>query len=167
LLKQGVRTKEEADWLRWEMRYERRIARCRKRSQNLRKETYLRAVRELRQHYVEFVFEDERIHDPTRKRQTIRELQTDEQMRHRARSNRDLAARYEFTQICERYGAEILTVSARNTTRECPECGNLDENTAELLLACSGCGKVRDKDFGARQVILRRSYEPLADMAAE
>lgn len=156
----GVRTEEEADWLRWEMRQERRIAKRRKRVTNLRKEVYLRAVRDLRQRYAEFAFEDEVV-------ASLKRLQKDEQTRRRARANRDLASRYEFFELCERFGAEVIMVSARNTTRECPECGHLDENTAELLMACSGCGTVRDKDFGAARVILRRSYGPLANRAAE
>jgi len=80
----------------------------------------------------------------------------------RKRANRDVSARYEFTQLCERFGADVITVSARNTTRECPSCGHLDENTADLLIACSGCGVARDKDFGAAVVILHRGKEALA-----
>jgi len=167
LLALGVRREEEADWLRWEMRYERRIMRRRKRFQNLRRETYLLAVRELRRRYDVFAFEDERVHDSTGKRRSIRSLQTDDQMRRRARANRDLCARHLFVEICERFGAKIVSVSARNTTRECPECGHQDENTAELLMACSGCGVVRDKDLGAARVILQRAQEALADHAAE
>lgn len=167
LLRSGVRTEEESDWLRWDTRKSRMIARRWKRVKNLRRETYTKAVRELRRHYAEFVFEDECVHDPERKRTSIRETQTKEQIIRRRRSNRDLCARHEFVSLCERFGAELHTVSARNTTRECPECGHLDENTAELLMACSACGTVRDKDFGAAAVILRRSYGPLADKAAE
>jgi hypothetical protein len=156
----GVRTEEEANWLRWETRHERRIAKRRKRVANHRKETYLRAVRWLRQQYAEFVFEGE-------SNASIKRQQKNEQARRRSRANRDLTARYEFVSICERLGATMITVSARNTTKECPECGHLDENTAELLMVCSGCGSARDKDHGAAKVILRRSHEPLAKEAAE
>jgi hypothetical protein len=159
LMRSGVRTAEEADWLRWEMRYERRIAKRRKRIQNLRKETYLQAVRELRKSYAKFSFEDESVH-------SIRRKQTDEQMPRRKRSNRDLAARYEFVAICERFGAEIIPVTSRDTTRECPTCGKVGENGPELLTACSGCGTVRDKDFGAARVILGRAQQPLANQDA-
>jgi transposase len=171
LERSGVRTEEEVLWLRWEMRYERRIMKRRKRFQNLRRETYTLAVRELRRHYAVFVFEGERIHDsrtPRAKRgQTIRELQTEDQMLRRRRANRDLTARYEFVSLCERFGAEIVTVPSRNTTRECPTCGHLGENGPELLAACPACGTVRDKDRGAALVILRRAEEALENHAAE
>lgn len=154
----GVRTEEESAWLRWEMRYERQIMRCRKRAYNLRDEVYVQTVRKLRKQYGYFVFEDE-------KNWSLKQLQKDEQMERRKRSNRDLSARYDFVQLCERFGATTVLVSARNTTRECPDCGNLDENGPELLLACSGCGRVRDKDYGAARVILRRGQEALAKRA--
>jgi transposase len=167
----GVRSEEESDWLRWEMRYERRIMKRRKRFQNLRRETYTLAVRELRKHYAEFVFESERIHDartPRAKRgTTIRELQTEDAMVRRKRANRDLTARYEFVSLCERFGAELITVPSRNTTRECPTCGHIGENGPELLAACPACGTVRDKDRGAAVVILRRAEDGSSDHAAE
>lgn len=171
LERSGVRTEEEANWLRWEMRYERRIMRRRERIKNLRRERYIEAIRGLLQHYAVFVFEGERLHDartPRGKRgQTIRELQTEEQMVRRKRANRDLSARYEFVSLCEQLGAEIITVSARDTTRECPTCGAKGENGPELLTACPKCGTVRDKDRGAAEVILRRAEEALEDHAAE
>jgi transposase len=159
LMRSGVRTVEETDWLRWEMRYERRIAARRKRIVNLRREVYLIAVRELRARYAIFAFEDESVPQ-------IKEKQKDEERKRRQRSNRDLAARYEFTSICERSGATILSVPARNTTKECPDCGQLVENGPELLVACPGCGRVRDKDRGASRVILGRAKEALANRAA-
>jgi hypothetical protein len=167
LMLSGVRTEEETLWLRWEMKHERRIAARRKRFQNLRRETYLRSVRELRQSYAQFAFETERIHDAISDGPTIRTLQTDEMMVRRKRANRDLCSRYEFVSICERFGAEIIPIPSRNTTRECPTCGQLDENTAELLMACSRCGLARDKDHGAAVVIMRRAVEALANHAAE
>lgn len=156
----GVRTAEESDWLRWEMRYERRIAKRRKRSQNLRCETYIQAVRALRKRYAEFVFEGE-------SNASIKRQQTDEQMERRKRANRDLSARYEFVLLCERFGARLITVPARNTTRECPTCGHVGENGPELLAACPACGTVRDKDRGAAVVILRRAEAVLANHVAE
>lgn len=155
----GVRTEEESAWLSWEMRYERRIAKRRKRIVNLRRETYLRVVRELRGRYAVFAFEREA-------GWAIAREQKDEQTARRQRSNRDLATRYEFVELCERFGAEIITVPARNSTRECPDCGHLSENTADLLIACQGCGVVRDKDHGAARVILQRAKEALANRAA-
>ncbi|GMV18399.1 MAG: hypothetical protein AMXMBFR56_66230 [Polyangiaceae bacterium] len=160
LERSGVRTEEEANWLRWEMRYERRIAKRRKRFQNLRRETYTQAVRELCKHYAEFVFEAE-------SNASIKRKQQDEQMPRRKRANRDLTARYEFVSLCERFGAALITVPARNSTRECPTCGQLGENGPELLAACPACGTVRDKDHGAAVVILRRAEEALANHAAE
>lgn len=160
LMLSGVRTEDEALWLRWEIRHGRRIASSRKRWQNLRRETYLRAVRELRQRYATFAFEDE-------KSWSIKRQQQDDRMPRRKRANRDLTARYEFVSLCERFGAELIAVPARNTTRECPDCGHLCENGPELLVACPGCGTVRDKDHGAALVILRRAEEALANHAAE
>jgi hypothetical protein len=159
LMRSGVRTAEESDWLRWEMRYERRIAARRKRVVNVRREVYLRAVRELRARYAVFAFEDESVPQ-------IKTMQKDEERKRRQRSTRDLAARYEFTSICERSGAMIVTVPARNTTKECPDCGQLSENGPELLIACGGCGRIRDKDHGASRVILGRAKEALANRAA-
>lgn len=159
LMRSGVRTPEESDWLRWEMRYERRIVARRKRIVNLRRELYLRSIRELRSRYSVFVFEDESV-------PRIKKMQKEEEAKRRQRSTRDISARYEFTSICERFGAEIVTVPARNTTRECPDCGHLSENGPELLLECQGCGRVRDKDFGAARVILARAAEVLANNAA-
>jgi len=155
----GVRTEEEARWLQWEMRYERRINARRKRVANLRREIYTRAVRDLRQRYALFAFEAESI-------ESIKRLQKEEEIRRRKRSNRDLATRYEFVSLCERFGAAIIEVPARNTTRECPDCGELDDNGPELLMVCHGCGIVRDKDHGAARVILRRAERALANRVA-
>jgi hypothetical protein len=166
LQRAGVRTEEEAQWLRWEMRYERRIMACRKRSEQLRRETYLRAVQELRKRYAVFAIEDQPIHDAVRDGPSIRKRQTEEMRRHRQRENRDMTARYEFVSICERYGATLIRVSARNTTSECPDCGQLAETEAELTIVCPGCGRARDRDHGAARIILRRAQEALANAAA-
>jgi len=160
LMLSGVRTAEESKWLRWETRHERRLMSVRKRIKNLRRETYLKAVRGLRQHYATFVLEDE--HSWSHRKQA-----QDEMSPRRKRQNRELSARYEFVQICERLGAHVETVTARNSTRECPDCGHLDENGPELEMACGGCGRVRDKDFGAARVILARFLGPLENQAAE
>jgi len=160
LLRSGVQTDEEGQWLTWEMRYERRVGRLRKRWQNLRKETYVQAVRALRSRYAQFAFESE-------SNASLKRQQKDEQMLRRARANRDLTARYEFVSLCERFGAEIVPVSARNTTKECPSCGHLGDNTAELVTVCPACGTARDKDFGAAKVIFRRAEGALAKHAAE
>lgn len=161
LMRSGVRTGEERRWIDWETRYERRLSRMRDRIQDLRKETYLRAVRDLRSRYRYFAIEDERVSGRSGLR---RQAQEDKVLR-RKRQNRELSARYEFVQMIERLGGEQITVSARNSTRECPECGELAENTPDLLVACPGCGVIRDKDFGAARVILRRAQEALASAA--
>jgi transposase len=155
----GVLSEEESLWLKWEMRYERRLNQRRKRIQNLRRETYLAAARELRQHYAVFAIEDQVA-------ESMKQLDLDEMTRHRKRSNRDMTARYEFTQICERLGAHLVPVTARNTTRECPDCGELAEVGPELLIVCPGCGGVRDRDFGACVVILKRAQAALAERDA-
>ena len=159
LMQSGVRTEEETLWLAWETKYERRMLRRRKRIQNLRKETYLLAVRSIRKRYKTFVFEDESAAG-------LRKKAKDEHLEHRKRSNRDMTARFEFVTMCERFGANIVKVSAHNTTRECPDCGQLVENGPELLVACPGCGVVRDKDQGAARVILKRGTEALANQSA-
>lgn len=160
LMRSGVRTEEETLWLRWETRYERRMSSARQRIEDLRRETYLRAIRELRQRYATFVTEDE----PGRRHQ---KLDTDEQTRRRKRQNRDMVARYLFLTLCERSGAALITVPARNTTRQFACCGVLAENTPELLMACPSCGRIVDKDYHAAEEILRRGEEALAKQAAE
>lgn len=159
LMRQGVRTEEECRWLQWETRYEKRIARARSRIANVREQTYLEAVRELRVHYEHFVIEDE----PGKHHQR---LDVDEQSRRRKRQNRDMVARYLFLTICERLGGVIIPVSARNTTRQCPSCGRLAENGPELLIACPGCGTIEDKDERAANEILLRGQVALAEQEA-
>lgn len=164
LMRSGVRSQEEQAWLSWEMRYQRRLKRCRERVENLRSECYTQAIRQLRASYKTFVFEDE----STKRHQ---QLDKDEQTRHRKRENRDMSARYLFVSRCERFGADIITVTARNSTRECPDVkcnGVLPNNGPELMAACPACGVVRDKDQGAATVILRRGQEAIAkrDVAA-
>jgi len=152
LMRSGVKTEEETAWLRWEMRYERRVEQRRKRFQNLRKELYIGVVRELRQRYSTFAFEAENV-------KQIQQVQIKEERKRRQRANRDLTARYEFVSICKRFGT-VVEVSAHNSTRECPEknCdGLLEVNGPELIVVCPKCGRARDKDYGARQVILDRA----------
>lgn len=155
LCRSGVMTEEESLWLSWEMKHIRRTRRLRKRVDNLREHAYIQAIRALRSRYATFVFEKE-------ENASIKRKQKDEEMRRRARANRDLTARYDFVTLCKRLGAKIVMVSARNTTRECPCCGQLQENTAELLIACPSCGTVRDKDYGAALTIRKRGEEALA-----
>lgn len=162
MMRSGVVDEDAANWLRWETRYERRLQSMRKRIENIRTETYRQAIRKLRRHYSVFAIEDE-------KSWSHREEAKAEMGPRRKRQNRELSARYEFVQICERLGATMLPVVARNSTRECPEpdCGYIGENSAELLAACPSCGVVRDKDFGASAVIMRRAQEALAKYATE
>lgn len=155
LMRSGVRTADETLWLRWESRYDRRIAAAETRIQEIREQCYRDAIRMLRRNYKHFVVEKEKSED-------IKKKQKETEMERRKRQNRDLSARYKFVEMFEWYGGTQITVSARNTTRECPSCGYLSENGPELLIACSGCGKVRDKDYGAAEVILRRGLDALA-----
>jgi hypothetical protein len=159
LMRQGVRTDEESLWLRWEHRYEQRMARARRRISALREQTYLSALRDLRIRYSYFAIEDE----PGNHH---RNLDTAEQTRHRKRENRDLVARYEFITICERLGGILVPVTARNTTRNFECCGVLAENTPELLMACPSCGRVVDKDHHATEEILRRGKAAIAEREA-
>lgn len=158
LMRLGVVTEDQSRWLSWETRYERRLTRMRDRIDSLRRETYIQAARELRQKYKHFVFEDEKI--ASHRRQAIEDKSS-----RRKRQNRELSARYLFTQLCERLGASIVTVTARNSTRECPDCSYLCDNGPELEIACPSCGVVRDKDLGACVIILRRGKEALAKVA--
>jgi hypothetical protein len=151
----GVRTEEEENWLKWENRKELQLFSIRNRIDSLREETYMKAVRMLRRRFRVFVFEDE-------KNWSLKKAAKEEQTVRRRRQNRDLSAKYKFKEMCERSGAEILLVPSRNSTRECPYCGNLDENTEEILLVCSGCGRVRDKDYGACMTLAKRAEEELS-----
>lgn len=160
LLRLGVVSEQDSAWLDWENRYEGRIAHARKRIVNLRTATYLAAVRDLRKNYKIFAFEDE---------STIghRKAAIEDQILHRKRQNRELSARYEFKQICERYGGTILDRPARNMTRLCPWCGELHENTSDLMIACPKTGRITDKDLVACINILQSTKEALANEAAQ
>ena len=155
----GCLTEEESNWLVWEQRYKFRIEYIEKRIANLRQETYTKAVIELRKKYKQFAIEDEE--NWSHKKRAKEEMEP-----RRKRQNRDLSARYLFVTICERFGAEMIEVPSRNSTKECPFCHTLGENGPELVTACGACGKVRDKDYGACQVILARAEEALANHAA-
>lgn len=159
LMRSGVRTEWENAWLGDERRVERRVAANRKRIENLRKETYLQASKELMMRYSTFIFEDT-------KGQELRDIGTDKQALRRSRQNRDLVAEYGFRELCERRGADVVTVDARNSTRECPDCGHLCKTTAKLLIQCESCNKVRDQDIGAARVLLRRGIEALEKRVA-
>lgn len=156
----GVRTEEEERWLRWVTKIERRIDAARERVTSLRNEAYIKAARMLRRNYATFVFEKDNI-------PKLKKAQADESMPRRKRQNRDLAAKYLFEQLIERLGGEKKFVSARNTTRECRMCGDLHENTAELVVVCPNTGLSYDKDFGAALTILRRGQGALANHAAQ
>ncbi len=159
LTRRGVLTEEEAAWIAWETRYERRLSSMRDRIENLRRETYLKSVQMLRRRYAIFALESETT--KSHRRRAIEEMEP-----RRMRSNRELSARYAFTEICERFGATPLLVPSRNSTRECPDCGILSDNGPDLIIVCAGCGRARDKDFGACRVILRRAQEALANQRA-
>jgi len=154
LMRAGVRTELEHAWLGDERRIERRVAANRKRIENLRKETYLRVVKELLASYGTFVFEDT-------SGQALRDIGTDKQALRRSRQNRDMVAEYSFRKLIERRGGNVITVTARNSTRECPTCGYLCESTAQISIKCPACSTIRDQDFGASQVLLRRGLEAL------
>lgn len=160
LMRAGVRTSEEALWLAWETRYEKRIDRARRRAENLREETYLRAVRALRQCYETFAFEDLSF-------QKLRADQKSKQMAHRKRQNRELSAPYEFQQICERLGATLIGVDARNSSRECPECGKVSDIGSDCYAVCPACGVVRDRDHGAARVLLGRALAKIEESAGQ
>jgi transposase len=119
----------------------------------------MRAARQLRLRYLYFAIEDEQAWSHKR-------MAKEEQTARRKRQNRDLSARYEFITICERYGAVMIPVPSRNSTRQMSCCGVLAENTADVLIACPACGRVVDKDYHAGDEILVRGKEALAKHAA-
>jgi hypothetical protein len=155
----GCVTEEQAAWLAWEARYNLRIRRAARKAENIREETYYKAIIELRKKYKTFAIEDE-------ENWSHKKRAKDEEEAHRKRQNRDFSARYKFVTMCERLGATIQEVPSRNSTKECPYCGTIGKNGPEVLTQCGGCGKVRDKDYGACMVIMKRATDPLANRAA-
>lgn len=60
---------------------------------------------------------------------------------------------------CRREGVGVREVDARNTTRECPDCGAIEEfdAAASVYHTCGVCGRRRDQDLGAARILLMRS----------
>lgn len=78
-----------------------------------------------------------------------------------ARSNRQLCSLSELRGVLiNAFGkTNVIVIDAKNTTRECPECHQIDiwDAAEEINHACSKCGLVRDQDKGAAEVILARA----------
>lgn len=162
LLRLGVRTEEEVDWLTWEIKQDRRVTRLNQKINNIRNDLYTKKVLELRKKYSTFFVENI-------SGEKFRELGKDQMSLHRSRQNRDVVARYKFNAIAKHYDANIVEVAAKNSTRECPDCGTLADPTKEIMILCLGCGNIRDRDHGASKVILRRGLTGIASglVAAE
>lgn len=149
LLRQGVRTAAESEWLAWEVERERRCSSLRRTARNLREETYTRAIQDLRTRYsrmgVDVVGKG------------VQQKQTEAMARHSTRQHRDLVAAYSIKQLCERFGIEDLAVTARNSTAECPQCGHIRKTKEDLWLRCDSCGLTADQDHGAAYVLMCRA----------
>ena len=83
--------------------------------------------------------------------------QTDDCAKHSTRQHRDLVAAYSIKQLCERFGIEDLSVTARNSTAECPRCGHIRKTKADLWLKCEACSLSTDQDHGAAYVLMCRA----------
>lgn len=59
---------------------------------------------------------------------------------------------------CQREGVIVSEVDAKNTTKECPRCGTVEDFDAasNLQHKCGACGYTRDQDLGAARVLLTR-----------
>lgn len=149
LLRQGIRTAAESEWLAWEIERERRCASLRRTARNLREETYTRAIQDLRTRYsytgIDVVGKG------------VQQKQTEDMARHSTRQHRDLVAAYSIKQLCERFGIEDLSVTARNSTAECPQCGHIRKTKEDLWLRCDSCGLTTDQDHGAAYVLMCRA----------
>lgn len=61
--------------------------------------------------------------------------------------------------VCEEYGIEVVERSEKDTSRECPECGEREETTRNGdYFACS-CGFEGHADLKASRVFLERETE--------
>ena len=60
----------------------------------------------------------------------------------------------------ESAGMKVIKVDARNTSRECSDCGNIQEMPlSERTYICSKCGMQMDRDINASINILKRARE--------
>lgn len=152
LLRLGVMSNEQREWLDYETRKNRQVASINRRIDNLRKETYTREIQELAKSNHTFVFE---------KLSNMRALDKEGESARRKRQNRELTSKYMFEQLCERFGGAVEHVSARNSSRECPKCGKIGKKSSDVMLACESCGHVRDRDEGAAEVLRNRALANL------
>lgn len=155
----GVRTIEQVEWMGWENQQERRISVRRRKARNIRNEIYLAEIRRLRALYgwvaIDVVG------------QSVRKLQIDRQTRRLVRRNRELVAAYTVKALCDRYGMVVLPATTRNSSKECPQCGHLCEKDAKLEVYCPACETVRDQDYGAAYVMMKRAVVSAREQASK
>ena len=103
------------------------------------------------------------------KRDVARRPKTEDEGEARpARSNRQLAAVSELCGCIEEAGTSrgrtVVQVPCANSTRECPECGRVEDRRAaeNVNISCS-CGHVWDQDDGAADTLLGRWRERPGD----
>jgi len=103
------------------------------------------------------------------KRDVARRPKTEDEGEARpARSNRQLAAVSELCGCIEEAGTSrgrtVVQVPCANSTRECPECGRVEDRRAaeNVNISCS-CGHVWDQDDGAADTLLGRWRERPSD----
>jgi len=143
-------TTDEAAWLAWHNKICGRIAKKKRRIRNKRKEIYLQEARRLRARYETFYVEKIVA-------QKMKDKQTDDQMARKSRQARDIVAAYKFKEmLAKQYGATVVEIDPRNTSRECPSCGHVSGPTSDVEICCEKCGLVRDRDAGAAIMIRRK-----------
>lgn len=167
-------------------RYQRRLARAKKGSNN-REKAKLKVARafqkerNLRKDFVEqtscrlarscevIVFEDLRISNMTRSAKGTQE-NPGRNVRQKAGLNREmlrlgLASLVTRTQQkADRYGSTVISVDPRNTSRTCSDCGTVDKRSRESQsrYSCVHCGFTLNADKNAARNIRARGVASLA-----
>lgn len=153
----GPLTKEEQEWVGCQHHHLRAVEHARKRAINLRKEVYRQAVAGLRTRYGAMGI------DVVGK--SVQQVQTDEMVRHSVRRARGLVAAYSFKLLCEQSGIVDLKATARNSTRECPLCGQLHDNTKDLMILCPVKNVRHDQDYSAAYTMMARAVVAARNLA--
>jgi len=118
----------------------------RRKAYNIRTEVYRRATRSLN-------YEVRAIE--ALKKDTMKKMGVEGMTARRGRANRDLVAASEF----ERWSSPTISVPARNTSKTCHVCGEINQIGSATTWKCSGCGTSHDRDHNAAINIMRRALE--------
>lgn len=145
----GPMTKQEQEWVGCQYHTIREIERARKRAMTIRKEAYTQAARELRTRYRAMGI------DVVGK--SVQQVQTDAMVRKAVRRARNLVAAYQFKALCEQAGIKDVKPTARNSTRECPLCGQLHDNSKDLMILCPVRNVRHDQDYSAAYTMMARA----------